>query len=392
MKAIVLGAGRIGRGFVSSLLLKNGVDIHYFDVSNEMVDLLNEQGHYTIHVLGHSDLDIENPNVTADLATDAHALAEAWKEADFIFTACGGKNMPSVGHLLGNAFKVLYAMDGVHTSNIVTCENWIDPDKDLIKAVLEVLNEEERTAFLDNTGIAESVILCTGTGAPDPSIQHGPADTWIQNFPYLPIDRAAIKGEIPQWEFFDFAEGFGNMLTQKLYTNNTACGSGAYLGSLKGCKLMSEAANDPEIEPILDEIYGEINYALIHGLNIPEDSQLAFQRRARAKYRDRDIVDPLTRIARDPIRKLGSDDRLIGPAKIALKAGKEPKAIAMAAAAALYYENPEDESAVRLQQMRKEHGNEYILQTISGLSPDEPLYSLILEGVEELKKKGWIHE
>ena len=51
LKAMILGAGRIGRGFVSELLHANQVEITYFDASPVMVDKLNEKKKYTIHVL-----------------------------------------------------------------------------------------------------------------------------------------------------------------------------------------------------------------------------------------------------------------------------------------------------------------------------------------------------
>ena len=129
--------------------------------------------------------------------------------------------------------------------------------KDLEEAILSCLDEKEAKLFKENVGVGESVILCTGTGAPDPSKVINPIDTWVQNFKYLPIDKDAIKTEIPNWEYIEFVDNFGHLLTQKLYTNNTSCGSVAYLGHLKGLTYMAEAANDVEIEPIMDEIYNE---------------------------------------------------------------------------------------------------------------------------------------
>lgn len=392
MKAVILGAGRIGRGFVTQLLTLNNVDITYFDASDAMVEQMNQIGHYTIHVLGHSDLDLEVDHVKAYPTSDIDQLAACWKESDFIFTACGGKNMPSVGKTIGQAFKKLVTIGGVHLSNIITCENWIDPAKDLEEAILSCLDEKEAKLFKENVGVGESVILCTGTGAPDPSKVINPIDTWVQNFKYLPIDKDAIKTEIPNWEYIEFVDNFGHLLTQKLYTNNTSCGSVAYLGHLKGLTYMAEAANDVEIEPIMDEIYNEINQALIQGMGIDAESQYAFSKRAKAKYTDRDIVDKLMRIARDPLRKLRPEDRLIGPSKIALSIGVKPTAIALATAAALFYDEPDDESAMKLQQMRKEHGVEYILQNVCQLKPEEELYQMILSSIDELRAKGWLKE
>lgn len=392
MKAVILGAGRIGRGFVTQLLTLNNVDITYFDASDAMVEQMNQIGHYTIHVLGHADLDLEVDHVKAYPTSDIDQLAACWKESDFIFTACGGKNMPSVGKTIGQAFKKLVTIGGVHLSNIITCENWIDPAKDLEEAILSCLDEKEAKLFKENVGVGESVILCTGTGAPDPSKVINPIDTWVQNFKYLPIDKDAIKTEIPNWEYIEFVDNFGHLLTQKLYTNNTSCGSVAYLGHLKGLTYMAEAANDVEIEPIMDEIYNEINQALIQGMGIDAESQYAFSKRAKAKYTDRDIVDKLTRIARDPLRKLRPEDRLIGPSKIALSIGVKPTAIALATAAALFYDEPDDESAMKLQQMRKEHGVEYILQNVCQLKPEEELYQMILSSIDKLRAKGWLKE
>ena len=96
MNVAILGAGRIGRGFVTQIMLLNGVHITYFDASDVMVEKLNEKGSYTIHVLGHPELDLENHNVHAFSINDTEKLAEVWADCDFLFTAVGGKNMPTV--------------------------------------------------------------------------------------------------------------------------------------------------------------------------------------------------------------------------------------------------------------------------------------------------------
>ena len=107
---------------------------------------------------------------------------------------------------------------------------------------------------------------------------------------------------------------------------------------------------------------------------------------------DPDIIDVVTRIGRDPIRKLGPEDRFIGPMTIAINAGVEPKNIALGCAAALYFENPEDESAVELAKMRREKGIDYILENVSKLDLNGPVAKEIKAAVETLKQKGWIRE
>ena len=392
MKAIILGAGRIGRGFVTELMTLNHVQVTFFDAMPAMVQSLNEQGEYTIHVLGNPELDLRKTDVIAYETSDTDKLAECWQEADFVFTACGGKNLKSVGATLASAFKKMAAAGKLHVSNIVTCENWIDPAKDLKEGILENLSTEEAEEFEKYTGVSEAVILCTGTGAPDPSKVTNPMDTWVQNLRYLPIDRDRIRGELPELEYVEFVPAFGDLLKQKIYTNNTSVATVAYLGRLLGKTYVAESANDPQIEPILDGVYAEINQALVKGLGINEESQRAFSKRAKAKYTDPDIIDVVTRIGRDPIRKLGPEDRFIGPMTIAVNAGVRPENIALGCAAALYFENPEDESAVELARLRREKGIDYILEHISKLDLNSPVAKEIKEAIETLKQKGWIKE
>ena len=51
MKAIILGAGRIGRGFVTELMTLNNIQVTFFDAMPAMVESLNRETEYTIHVL-----------------------------------------------------------------------------------------------------------------------------------------------------------------------------------------------------------------------------------------------------------------------------------------------------------------------------------------------------
>ena len=51
MKAIILGAGRIGRGFVTELMTLNNIQVTFFDAMPAMVESLNREKEYTICLL-----------------------------------------------------------------------------------------------------------------------------------------------------------------------------------------------------------------------------------------------------------------------------------------------------------------------------------------------------
>lgn len=187
-------------------------------------------------------------------------------------------------------------------------------------------------------------------------------------------------------------ENFGNFLTQKMYTNNTSNAVIAYNGYLLGYDILAQAANSPEIAKLLDEAYVEINETLIKELDLDRTQQEEFAKKARAKYTDWTIVDRIIRHGKDPLRKLGPQDRLIAPARMALHQGIYPKIIIDTIAKALFFDEPSDEAAMKLKDMRRNKGIPYVLTTVCGLDPKEPLYTEVLQAVERIRKEGLVKD
>jgi mannitol-1-phosphate 5-dehydrogenase len=84
-------------------------------------------------------------------------------------------------------------------------------------------------------------------------------------------------------------------------------------------------------------------------------------------------VDPVERNARDPLRKLGRYDRLVGPACLCLEYGIAPEHLATAIAAALQYNPAADPSAQRLQQRLQCEGLPTVLRDVCGIDPEGEL-------------------
>ncbi len=87
--------------------------------------------------------------------------------------------------------------------------------------------------------------------------------------------------------------------------------------------------------------------------------------------------DTILRLGRDPLRKLGPDDRLVGAARLAGRAGIAPNALARAIAAAYRFDDPRDPLGVALQERLATEGFDVVLAAVSGIQPDEPLAALV---------------
>lgn len=123
-------------------------------------------------------------------------------------------------------------------------------------------------------------------------------------------------------------------------------------------------------------------------MHVDPKDQYELARKAREKYTDPVIVDQVIRHAKDPLRKLGPNDRLIAPARMSLSLGFMPKTIIATIAKALFFDEKSDESAQKLTVMRKTYGIPYVLKNVCCLSETEPLFALVCQAVDQLRLSG----
>jgi mannitol-1-phosphate 5-dehydrogenase len=90
------------------------------------------------------------------------------------------------------------------------------------------------------------------------------------------------------------------------------------------------------------------------------------------------------------MRKLGKDDRLVGSARLCLEYGVKPDSLAVAIACAIHYEEPTDEFALKLAEIRNTRGYDAILRDVCSLDPDGELGMLVKEKIALIKEWGWL--
>jgi len=393
MSAIaIFGAGRISRGFLAHLISLAGKEFFFIEKDAGLVSMLESRKEYTIHIMGHSDKDYTVKNFRAYAADCEKDFLLPLSRSELILTSVGGQNLPAISGTIAKAIQMRHSADPRGLANIITCENWIEPAKKLKSAVLVSLPAELHAYVDSHVGFSESVVLRSATDAEPARVAVDPLVVNVQDYWTLHINAATVKGCLPEIGGFELRKNFSGMLIRKLYTYNAANGSVSYLGNLKGYERIDQAVEDPDILDILMRVYDETSRALSREFKISYEEEYAFAMTSLAKLRNREIVDFITRNARDPIRKLGPEDRLVGPSRVALKYGIRPEGLATAIAAAIYYENDKDSSAVSLKGIRLSKGVDYILDSVCMLGPYPEFKDLIRSKVAYLKSRGWIKE
>lgn len=345
-KVVVIGAGKTGRGFIARLLQEAGEEIVFIDENAELVKKLNEKKEFKVHFFG---------NVREAYTVD-HFRAFTWDNADLedaelIFVSVGGQNLEDAGQSLAKLLK-----DEKHYY-VITAENASHPSKTLRDAIGK-----------ENISVSESTVFCT-------TIEDGGLDINSENYPYLQCDADLLEGYVPAAKTIRPITNFSNFLTRKLYTYNAASCVIAYLGWKKGYSNYADAANDEGILELLDQNYEATNRVLCKEFGYEEADQKEFAALSKAKFCDRTIVDTVARNARDPQRKLGANERIIGPIKLLHKYGEDASVLERTAAAALQYEN-EGEDAWKA--VKAEKTAEMILEDICGLEPDSVIFKNIM--------------
>ncbi len=390
MKCVILGAGKIARGFIGHLLYLSEIPFTFVEKFDGLVDLINERGQYTVNILGNSDKNCVVKGVSALSFAEEEKVTDAIADADAVFTSVGGKNLVSLIPILTKAIEKKAKKGG--NLNVVTCENWKLPATILRNGVEESISEEAKAYLAEHVGMTEAVIMRSAIESPKELLEKDPLIVNVQDFWELPVDASRIVGSLPEIQGLKLIPEFTGFLERKFYTYNAANGTTSYLGALLGFEKIADAAHDERILKILEGVYQETAQALSKKHHFPLDEQLAFTLTSKRKLQDYTIVDFIERNARDPLRKLGKDDRLVGSARLVQEYGIRPDNLCIAIAAAIYYVSEGDEFARELVRMRKEEGVDYILEHVCELDPNGELGMLIKEKIALLKEWGWIHE
>ncbi len=390
MSCVIFGAGKIARGFVGHLLYLSGIEFTFVEKIDSLVDLINERGEYLVNILGDPSKNTVVKNARALSFSQEDEIAEKIAHADCVFNAVGGKNLDAIVPYLTKGIE-LRAKVNPKPLNIVTCENWKLPADILRRGISGMIKEEYKAFFEENVGITEAVIMRSAIESTPEMLEKDPLVVNAQDFWVFPFDASRIKAPMPEGMIcLEPIYEFTGYLERKFYTYNAANGTTSFVGALLGYKYIADAAHDERVLKLLDGVYTETATALSKKHNYPFEDQWAFTRTSLNKLQDRNIVDYIERNARDPMRKLGPDDRLVGSARLCLSLGVKPENLAVAIACAIHYEQESDEFAVQLKAMRENDGIDKVLTDVCKIDANGELGLLIKEKIECIKEWGWL--
>ena len=353
------GAGNIGRGFIGALLSRSGYRVTFIDVAKPVVEALHQRGSYPVRILsdeGFTDEMIEH--VDAIDGNDAAAVAEAIANADIMATAVGANILKFIVPNIAAGLKLRFAQMQAPL-NIIICENLMDANKVVEGMLKERLTEDEQQIFDVRIGLVEASI---GRMVPvqTPEMQDGDLlRVCVERYGYLPVDRDAFRGEIPQIKSMVPFSPFDFYIRRKLYIHNLGHATTAYLGLYTSKEFIFESIDNAEVYAIVLNAMLESAEALAKKYSVSLPDVMRHIQDLLFRFTNRALKDTCARVGADIKRKLAPQDRLIGSATLCMEQGITPAFLCVGAAGAVYE---------YLKQNNLEQTSENAIETLKQLS------------------------
>lgn len=376
-KAIQFGAGNIGRGFIGYLLNKSGYKLVFADVFDNVIDQINGDKTYTIHVKDVENEDIKVEDVSAVNSTRDEIVDEI-TDASIITTAVGPLNLVKIADKLAQGITKRYEEKSEKYLNIIACENAIKASESLKGYVYEKLEGEVKSYADKFVGFPN----CSVDRIVPPSKNENPLDVTVENYYEWNVEEAGFKGEIPEIEGMNLVGNLEAYIERKLFTLNTGHASTAYLGSLKGYNTIDQSINDTEIEEQVRKIMQESGEALIAKFGFNKEDHFAYIEKIIKRFKNPYLQDDVKRVGREPIRKLSVNERFVKPINTALEYNLPIDNLLVGLAAALNFRNEEDKQAVEMQDDIENLGIENTIEKVTEIKDEK-----IIEKIKDIYGK-----
>ena len=371
-KAVHFGAGNIGRGFIGLLLSQAGYHVTFVDVAAPLVDDINALGKYNVQIFGAAEKTLVENVSAINSNENLDALLDAIVDADIVTTAIGPNILKFIAPNIAKGLTKRVAANKTPL-NIIACENMVGGSTVLKNFVYENLADDVKPEVQKLIGFPDAAV---DRIVP---LQKNDEKLLVKVEPYAEwdVDSKGVVGELPAIKGMTLVDNLGAYIERKLFTVNTGHASIAYLAYQKGLPDISSAMRDEDIVAATRAVWAETSALLIDKYGFDPAVHQKYVDTTETRFKNPEISDEVTRVARGPKRKLSAGDRLVSPATQLIERGKTLDALAKVIAAALKFDYAEDKEAVEVQDFIKANGIDAAITHFTGAASDSKLFALI---------------
>ena len=364
-KAVHFGAGNIGRGFIGKLLADADVAVTFADVDAPLIDQLSHDQQYKVKVVG-SQCQIDTVTHITAVNSASDDVIERIINTDLVTTAVGPTVLDIIAKTIATGITKRFESGNEQALNIIACENMVRGTTHLKGEVYKHLDSSLHSKTDELVGFVDSAV--DRIVPPAEAANDDPLEVTVESFSEWIVDEQQFKGDVPEIEGMEKTDNLMAFVERKLFTLNTGHCITAYLGCLKGHRTIRQAIEDQDIREQVKQAMHESGEVLIQRYGFDRELHAAYIEKILSRFANPYLVDEVDRVGRQPIRKLGANDRLIKPLLGTIEYGVKNDVLLKGIAAALKYTNESDPQAVELQKSIAEHGIKNTLAKYTGLA------------------------
>ncbi|WP_045609497.1 mannitol-1-phosphate 5-dehydrogenase [Vibrio vulnificus] len=365
--AVHFGAGNIGRGFIGKLLADANVSVTFADVDAPLVDQLSHKQEYKVKVVG-SKCQIDTVTHITAVNSASEEVIDRIVQTDLVTTAVGPNVLDIIAKTIAQGIAKRFAAGNLAPLNIIACENMVRGTTHLKGEVYKHLDASLHVQTDELVGFVDSAV--DRIVPPAEAANDDPLEVTVESFSEWIVDEQQFKGEVPSIAGMEKTHNLMAFVERKLFTLNTGHCITAYLGCLQGHRTIREAIENPVIRDQVKQAMMESGEVLIRRYGFEREMHQAYIEKILGRFANPFLVDEVDRVGRQPIRKLGMNDRLIKPLLGTIEFDTANQHLLKGIAAALKYQNDSDPQAVELQRSLQQVGVKKTLAKYTSLAED----------------------
>ncbi|MFN8790922.1 MAG: mannitol-1-phosphate 5-dehydrogenase [Bdellovibrionales bacterium] len=317
MNLLIIGSGAIGRGYLPWVFRDQNPSFFFVDTDQKILSAMKSQGRFSTYMVKGDQYESLAVKVSGAFSPQEFNTEKTNVDYDAVFVSVGPRNVAAIGNLLAGI-----------KAPIILCEN--DPSTvDRLKAQLGQ----------ENIYFAIPDVITSNTAPADLLTQDPLAISTERGVLFIDERVRHLAGDFKK---LSYRELIDHQWTAKLYLHNTPHCIAAYIGALVGAQYLHQSMEYPEIDKIVAGSMTEMLNALKARWDIPHNFLDWYAEKELSRFRCKLLFDPIARVAREPLRKLELDGRLIGAAQICLSLGFVPQNVMLGITSALLFDNPKD--------------------------------------------------
>lgn len=361
-KAVLIGAGNIGRGLNAYIVYKNKYHLTFIDSSIEIIQNLQKTNQYKIievHSNKTNKHSIQNFKAM-HINQDEEECIEEIANATLVLISIGTHNLNNIVKLVAKSIVKKMNSKNKEFLNFVAVENGIEISSSFKNDILGELTQKQQMFVKEKIGFPNCSV-----DRIVPKQMHKSLDIYVEPFYELIIDKSSWKGDLIH--DVKYSCNLKKYIKRKLFMLNAIHTLIAWYGIKHNFKYIHEFAARTKIKWIVQNTLKEFAAILETQFNFTKEELENYSQKIIQRLSNVYLADDVTRVGRNVIKKLSPNDRLVLPLNYALQNNLNYENIIKIIALPFSGLNFEDEQLKKLNNFLKKNGLEVSITKYTGI-------------------------